>query len=118
MNEFNQSLFGGYTLGQFAGLLFWALIGAYILLQYDAQTRDVQDLKTPTNFSWKFWLNDNWRRIVFNLVLIMTCIRFSKEVTGMDINEFTALVIGLSSDVLAQLLSKFKIVNLKGTAKK
>ncbi len=117
MNEFNEAVLGGYTFWKFAGLLFWSVVGAYIIWQYDVQTRDVEDARTPTNFSWKFWLSDNWRRILFNLVLIMTCIRFSKEVTGKEISEFTALVIGLSTDILAQLLNKFRLINLKGTAK-
>lgn len=118
MKEFNDAVLGGYNLGQFAGLLFWALIGAYILIQFNANTRDPKAARTPVKFSWSFWIRDNARRAIFNLVLILTSIRFSQEITGKPINEFWALVIGLSSDLLAQALNKFRLVNLIGTTSK
>lgn len=106
----------GYTLGQFASFFGWALVGAYILVQSGINNRDPNSSRTPTEFSWKFWFRDNARRVAFNGVLILVAIRFSKEITGKDINEFWAFVIGLSSDGLAQLINYFKISKLTGTA--
>ena len=112
-----KSFLGGYSIGEFASLFAWALIGAYILVQFNINSRDPNSVRTPVKFSWKFWIKDNLRRVVFNGVLIIVTLRFSKEITGKELNEFWALVIGLSSDGLAQLLNTFKMVNLSGTVK-
>ena len=112
-----KSFLGGYSIGEFASLFAWALIGAYILVQFNINSRDPNSVRTPVKFSWKFWIKDNLRRVVFNGVLIIVTLRFSKEITGKELNEFWALVIGLSSDGLAQLLNTFKMVKLSGTVK-
>lgn len=117
MNKLIESILGGYDFFAFLGFLFWALIGAYILVQFNANNRDVISVRTPVSFSWAFWFKDNVRRVVFNGVLIIVAIRFSKDITGREINEFWSLVIGLSSDGLALLLNQFKIIKLSGTAK-
>lgn len=113
-----QQFLGGYTLGHFLSLFAWALIGAYILVQFNINNRDVSSQRTPVQFSWKFWIKDNLRRTIFNAVLILVTLRFSKEITGRELNEFWALVIGLSSDGLAQLVNSFKLMKLSGTATK
>lgn len=115
--DFVKQLLGGYEFLQFLGFLFWALVGAYILMQIHANTRDVKSARTPVQWSWKTFAKDNVRRIFFNLVLIIVVIRFSKETTGRSINDFWALVIGLSSDGLAMLLQSFNIAKLSGTIK-
>ena len=112
-----KSFLGGYSIGEFASLFAWALTGAYILVQFNINSRDPNSVRTPVKFSWKFWIKDNLRRVVFNGVLIIVTLRFSKEITGKELNEFWALVIGLSSDGLAQLLNTFKMVKLSGTVK-
>lgn len=117
MSKLIESILGGYDFFTFLGFLFWALIGAYIVVQFNANNRDVISVRTPVSFSWGFWFKDNVRRVVFTSVLIITTVRFSKDITGREINEFWSLVIGLSSDGLALLLNQFKIIKLSGTAK-
>ena len=125
MKEFNQAVLGGYTIGHFAGLLLWAIVGAYIIIQFNANTRDPKSDRTPVKFSWIFWFRDNVRRVIFNLVLIITALRFGpdmvKKIFNQDvvkINEFWALIIGLSSDLLALAFNKLRPVNLIGTSQK
>lgn len=110
-----NSIFGGYDGWQFAGFVLWSLVGAFIMINLQSHTRDPKSPRTPNCFSWSFWLLDNGRRVVFNLVLIIAVIRFSKDITGHEINDFWAFAIGLSSDGLAILVNKFKLVNLIGT---
>jgi hypothetical protein len=128
MHEFNQAVLGGYSLGKFAGLFFWALVGAYVLIQIHNNSRNPASSRTPVAFSWSFWFRDNARRVVFNLVLILVAIRFSQDLISLlnkagistggatEINEFWAFVIGLSSDLLAQGANKLRLINLIGTA--
>jgi hypothetical protein len=113
---FFESLSGGYDPGQFLGFFAWALIGAFIMICIQTQSRDPKSLRTPVKFSWIFWLRDNVRRVVFNIVLILVCIRFSQEVLGKPISDFGSLIIGLSLDGLAILINKFKLANLIGTS--
>lgn len=113
--EFHSSIFGAYTAWQYAGFVLWALVGAFIMVNLQAHSRDPKSLRTPNKFSWQFWIVDNGRRIAFNLVLILVVIRFSKEITNREINDFQALIVGLSSDGLAILINKFKLANLIGT---
>lgn len=117
VKTFNQMVLGGYNFGQFLGFTFWALIGAYLLMQFKANKRDVISSRTPVEWSWRFFIFDNLRRITFNLVMILVVIRFSVDITGREINEFWALVIGLSSDGLALLLSHFNLLNLTKTSR-
>ena len=112
VKTFDQMVLGGYTVGQFFGFFFWALVGVYLLMQFKANSRDVISPRTPTSWSWRFFITDNVRRIVFNAIMILTTIRFSTDITGRQINEFWALVIGLSSDGLALILAHFRIINL------
>jgi hypothetical protein len=112
------SILGGYDLGTFIGFVFWALVGAFILVNIHAQTRDPLSSRTDIKFKWSTWLRDNIRRTAFNLTLILVVVRFSQDLTGRAISDFWAFVIGFSSDGLALLLNKFRIVNLIGTFNK
>lgn len=117
MQTLKSSIFGGIDPWHFLGLTLWALIGAYILIQINNNSRDPSSSRTPVKFTWRVWFMDNLRRVVFNLILILVTIRFSPELTGKEVNEFWALLIGFSSDGIAILLNKFKIMNLIGTYK-
>lgn len=118
MKNFLYHLLGGYEPLAFLQLLIWALVGTYILMQIHANQRDVKSYRTPVQWSWRVFFKDNLRRILFNLVLIVVTIRFSKEITGKEISDFWALVIGLSSDGLALLIQSFNIAKLSGTFSK
>jgi hypothetical protein len=117
MQKLMQALLGGQDVWTFLGYVAWALIGAFIMVQIHANSRDPKSQRTPVKFSWAFWLRDNGRRALFSLVLIMVAIRFSPEIFGKEINHFWALIIGLSSDGLALLINGFKIANLTGYKK-
>lgn len=113
--KFIESVLGGYDPGAFAGFVFWALVGTFLIVNIHAQRRDPGSNRTPFCFSWKYWLRDNPRRILFNLACILTTIRFSQDITGRSITDFWALVIGLSFDLLAIGLDKLRIIKLIGT---
>ncbi len=117
ITELYFMLLGGFSFWKFVGLFLWALVGAYILVQMHNNTREPLSARTPIKFTWGFWFRDNVRRVVFTGVMIIVVIRFSIEITGRPINEFWALVIGMSSDGLALFLNKFNLVKLIGTVK-
>lgn len=114
---FNDAVLGGYNIGRFLGFVFWAIIGAYITVQFTANRRDPSSSRTPEKFSWGFWIRDNSRRVAFVMACILTTLRFSQDITGKELNEFWALVIGLSFDLLAIILNNLRLVKLIGLVK-
>lgn len=104
MKEFELTLLGNQTLGHFFALLFFALFAATLSLLLQATNRDVRSEATPHHFDWQFLVADNWKRCVTTLMLIYVFLRFLPELTGIELNEFYALIVGFTNDKLAQYL--------------
>ena len=93
--------------------LFFAMIGVAIGLLIHFDDRNKTDPTNPTKFSFTFLVKDNWRRILLNFLLILVTIRFCQQITGVQLNEFVALLIGVSYDRLSGFLQKKKILGGK-----
>ena len=104
MNEFLTELLGEGSKGKFAAAVVMALIGALLSLLLHTTTRNPLSANTPTKFSWSFLWSDNTRRVAATIVLILICIRFSREFIGAEITMWLALLIGFGNDKLAQML--------------
>lgn len=99
-------LFGPIGLNMFIASFLFAMIGVVISLLIDANYRDQNSPKTPRPFKLSFLLKDNWKRIVLSLLVILVTIRFTKEITGWDLNMFVSLLIGVVYDKLVEYLKK------------
>lgn len=104
MNNLFQHLLGTGDIAKFIACVFFALLGTVISLLVHATNRDKNSTKTPYKFSFVFLIADNWQRILLNLLLILVTIRFCKEVTGIDLNMFVSLCIGISYDKIGEYL--------------
>lgn len=104
MKAFINILLGNQTPTDFAGYLFFALLGAALSLLIQANNRDPLSKSTPVAFDWKFFFTDNVKRIVTGLLLIYVFLRFLPELTGLQLSYFFALAIGIVNDKLAQYL--------------
>jgi hypothetical protein len=104
MKQFSVYLLGELTAANFFALMFFALFGALLSLLLQTTNRNVNSLATPKHFSWGFFWEDNWKRIVTGLMLIYVALRFTPELFGITINEFWALAIGFLNDKLAQVV--------------
>ena len=102
-----NELLGGIELIPFMVAVFYACIGATLNLLIHANTRDVGSSRTPDNFSYKFLIRDNWKRIAISVILIFISIRFSQEILGQQLTTYLAFLIGFSVDRLAGLIKKF-----------
>lgn len=98
------SLLGTLSPSQFVALFFLAIIGAVLSMLLQTTNRNISSDQTPKHFSWSFFMQDNWKRIVTALLLIYVSLRFAPEILGINITEFVALGIGFSLDKIAQLL--------------
>ena len=104
MNEIKLSLLGSQSCAAFAALVFFALIGLALSGLLQTTKRNVTSAATPVQFSWKFFLRDNWRRWLTAALLIYVALRFTPELFGMQISTFWALAIGFSLDKVAQFI--------------
>lgn len=108
-----MNLLGNLSAEIFYTHLFWACFAAFAMRLVATTQRDVESLNTPRQFSWKFFLVDNIRRLLTALALIVLAIRFLDEyVTGMWKNLFP-LAIGLVADQLGVLFlyAKNKVID-------
>lgn len=109
-------IFGNMDFNMFVASLLFALVGVLISLLLHATTRDQNSESTPVKFSFLFMLKDNWKRILLSIILVIVTIRFLKELTGLELNMFFSLCIGLVYDKLAEYLkSKSDILKVNRT---
>lgn len=99
-----SQLIGSLTFDQFFAAFLFAVIGLALSLLIQANNRDIKAPSTPVQFSYKFLIADNWRRILLSFLLIVVTIRFFKEITGKDLSMFLSLGIGFGLDKIAELL--------------
>lgn len=108
-----QEILGTDTWQSFATQFFFAITGMLVSLLLHGANRQVEEPTTPNNFSIKFLVADNWKRIVLNILLVYITIRFFQELTGMQLSLFFCLIIGLGYDKLAQWIkSKSSILEV------
>jgi hypothetical protein len=106
MKQFLAMLLGDQQPLTFSKLIFYALLGAFLSLLLQANHRDPRSIKSPVHFSWRFLVYDNVKRILASVILIFLAVRFTKEIFGLEVNEFWALAIGLANDKIAQFLKE------------
>lgn len=123
--EFITNLIGAGGAQHLFTLMFFALVGANINLLDNLSKRDKYSPSTPMDFSLKFLVLDNWKRMVSSLLLIYLFVRFMPllipsniyEVIDGDIEFVLAILIGYSFDKLSQLLKdKAKILSVNRDA--
>lgn len=109
MKEFTSYLIGNISIAMFCALYFFALVGVTINLLMHANSRNQKSYNTPVNFSVKFLMWDNWKRIVLAVLLIYISIRFVTKIVTINVDDnselylFMAVIIGFCYDKLLQL---------------
>lgn len=98
MNDFIISIFGNYSIGQILALIFFFLIGLALYSLQEVRERNVQSKSTPIPFSFVFFIMDNAKRFLLVFILIFIQFRFFKELTGQELTEFTAFLIGYAGN--------------------
>jgi hypothetical protein len=104
MKTFITALLGDQSAPLFFSNFFFALIGVALMLLIHSTERNLDSNRTPTEFSWSFFLSDNWKRLVAGLIMIFVSLRFAPELFGVEISPFWAFAIGMLNDKLAQVI--------------
>jgi hypothetical protein len=103
-----SQIIGDIDVALFIASLFWAIVGAILSLFLDGMQRNPTAPASPVHFKWKFFIQDNWKRALTSLLLILAVLRFYKEITGTDLSTFFAFVVGLGLDRFAMQLKRLK----------
>jgi len=98
MENLINNILGGYSAWQFISFVFFFLIGLAIYSVQETRERDIESKFTPKKFNFKFFILDNLRRFALAILLIYVQFRFFKELTGQELTEFTALLIGYAGN--------------------
>jgi len=112
MKEFFNLFIGNIGGTMFSALFVFAMIGVAINLLMHANSRDQNSPDTPVKFSFKFLLQDNWKRILLGILLIYVSIRFISILFVIDVsgnNElylFAAVIIGFIYDKLGEIIKE------------
>jgi hypothetical protein len=94
MKEFLNIILGELTIPSFLayGIFIW--IGWLLVNYFDVIWRDKSSLRTPEPFDLKFWVLDNYKRVITFIIIIFIVLRFYTEIYGNTLNAFNALLIG------------------------
>ena len=110
--DFWAAFLNGMPLGVlFAGFIF-ALLGVLLNALLKTASRDPMASRTPVEFSWKFFWNDNVKRFINSglttLVVIFLSLRFFKELTGVEdsISMVYCFGVGFAIDKAVMALKK------------
>lgn len=94
------------TFGSWCAYIVLAILGTILFTGMEVGLRDETSPKTPKKFSWGFLAKDNVKRYLFTLLLIFIQLRFFKELNGVDLTPYTAILIGFGADGIAGFSKK------------
>jgi hypothetical protein len=117
MNELIQIIFGEYSIIQLFGFAWFFFIGYVIYSLNETSDRNVNSISTPKKWSWKFWINDNWRRYLASFLATYVLFRFYIEIQGHPFTNLEALILGILGDGIGAY-AKNKISVLKADRNK
>jgi len=101
-----QGLLGDIEPLFFLWCAFWACIGVIITLLAGTMVRDPESKCSPRKWSFLYLIRDNYKRIIWNAVLIFIAIRFYEDITGWALTHWSALCIGLSFDTILMIIKQ------------
>lgn len=118
MPHTSSILLGSLSPGAFLAFFFLALLGQAVVLGIDSSGRDPKTAYSPEQFSFKYLLIDNWKRIALGVLTIALSIRFYPdiaraipkigEIFGVELNGLVAVMIGALQDVILMFLKKVR----------
>jgi hypothetical protein len=118
MKNILAGLLGANDPHIFFHVLIWALVGAVLSLLLHVAQRNPLTPNSTIRFSWRFFLWDNFKRIITTVLLIVVVLRFMPELLGFQLSAFTAFLAGFANDKLAQMLKNKGILGGAGTTEK
>lgn len=108
MKEFFSIILEGIQPVYFWVYYFMAFLGMITYLIIDLWNRNIVSERTPVRFDWKFWIKDNYLRVILTMILSPIVIILFQELIGTGITMIGAFTVGLSMDVVISQIKKLK----------
>ena len=108
MKEFISIILDGMQPVYFWVYYFFAFLGLVTYLIIDLWNRNVASERSPVQFSWSFWIKDNYLRIILTLLIVPIAIIMFQEMMGTGITYLGAFILGLATDALISTFKKLK----------
>lgn len=102
-----ENLILGMTFMQFGYFLMWASFGQLFSLAMQ-QVKYAPKIQRYGGFSIITWLNENFWRIVLTICAMVAGVAFTPQLTGAELNEFTAFLAGFTTDKIIDSLMNRK----------
>ncbi len=97
----NSPLTGLTDPGTFAWCMFFSGLGILFVLWAGTGLRNPQSTTSPDKFSWRYLFSDNFKRILSSVLAVYLTLRFMPEITGWELNEWRAVIVGTAWDGIA-----------------
>lgn len=93
LGDIDPALYVASLLLAYVSFMFWIL--------RQVMTRNPHKKGTPTEYSGKVFWYENWPRILSDLLVIPILLLVSKQLVGMELTTYVAILIGLGADGLS-----------------
>jgi hypothetical protein len=104
-----EIIIGTLTIKEFTAFTIMGYVGLVVSLMQSYLSRS-NDGDKPPKFSFKFWWNDNYHRIIPGIFIVPLSIIFMEDWFGNSLSTMTALVAGFSTDSVIEILKKRSIL--------
>ena len=94
MKEFTQLISGGLSFGYYLAALFFSSLAILLSMWVGSTKRDVNSKATPHQYSFRFLLWDNVKRIFGGLIAMFLVYRFSSSIIGRGLSMEAAVGVG------------------------
>lgn len=107
-------LTGATAPEMFKWCVFFAALGILFVLLMGTRLRKPNSPYSPQKFSWSYLWSDNFKRILASVLAVYLTLRFLPELTGWELNEWKALIVGCAWDGIALFIKqKTKLLDPK-----
>lgn len=95
--EFITSVLGNYTLGSWFAYMFFAIVGTILFTSGEVGHHVIHKGRRK-KFKFGLFLRDNVKRFLITVLLIYIQFRFYEQISGSEMSEYSAFLIGFTSD--------------------
>lgn len=106
---------GGLTIEFVLAFYFYAFLGMFLTLLLHLSSAVSKHMKNakPFRFKVKFWIKDNWVRILTNIITIFIIIRFYDSLhLQYKLDMFLGFMVGLTIDAIIIFVRKKTTINI------
>lgn len=99
-------LLGNLSVVSFQVYLIYAYFGVILNVISDIIRRKPDSSSSPKKFTFQYWWEDNWRRLLISIVLVPIAVLVAEEFMDSPLTKLEALGIGLAAEHLLELIKR------------